>query len=70
MSRADILQNKSLITGGHVNVGQVGLTHIQPVGGVLTRGQLENVSYQRRHTQAKDMDSCEKQYMLVVSSRT
>lgn len=68
LSRADILQNKSFITSGQVNVGQVGFTHIQPVGGVLTSGQLKNVSYQCCHTQAKDMDTCEKQIHFTTAA--
>lgn len=45
LSRADILQDKRLITGGQVYVRQVGFAHIQPVGGVLTSGQLKDVGY-------------------------
>lgn len=59
LSRADILQNKSFVAAGHVNVGQVGFAHIQPVRCVLTSGKLENVRYQCCHTQAEDMDTFE-----------
>ena len=36
LSRADVLQNKSFITSGQINVGQIWFAHIQPVGGMLT----------------------------------
>lgn len=61
LSRADIFQDESFLTGGHVNVGQVGFAHIQPVRSVLTGGQLKNIRHQCCHTQAEDVDACEKQ---------
>lgn len=55
---ADVLQDEGLIAGGHVDVCQVGLAHVQPVRCVLTSGQLENVSDKCSHTQAENMDPC------------
>lgn len=40
-------------------MGQIGFADIQPVGGVLAGGQLEDVGDESRHTQAKDVDACE-----------
>lgn len=59
LSRADVLQNEGLVAAGQVDVGQIGFANIQPVGGVLTSGQLEDVGDERRHTQTKDVDACE-----------
>lgn len=41
-------------------MGQIGFADIQPVGGVLACGQLEDVGDESRHTQAKDVDACKK----------
>lgn len=40
-------------------MGQIGLADIQPVGGVLASGQLQDVGDEGRHTQTKDVDTCE-----------
>lgn len=65
LSRADVLQDKGLVAGGQVNVGQIGFADIQPVGGVLASGQLEDVGDESRHTQTKDVDACEKTSMNI-----
>lgn len=40
-------------------MGQIGLADIQPVGGVLASGQLQDVGDEGRHTQTEDVDACE-----------
>lgn len=48
-------------------MGQIGFADIQPVGSMLTGGQLEDVSYESRHTQTKDVDACEKTIINIGS---
>lgn len=68
LSRADVLQDEGLVAGRQVDVGQVGLADVQPVGGVLAGGQLEDVGDQGCGAQTKDVDACE-ETAVSMSSR-
>lgn len=51
-------------------MGQIGLADIQPVGGVLASGQLQDVGDEGRHTQTKDVDACGQSTMSSSGRRT
>lgn len=58
MSRADVFGDVSISVTGDTGQRVVRFTDGQEEGSMVTRGKLNDVSDQRRRTQAEDMHPC------------